>query len=144
MKTFFAALLLALVLLPAAASAQEATLPITDDQKPAVKAAESWLAGIDAGGYGQSWKDAAAYFRGAITEKDWETSLTAIRKPLGALRSRQAVQAKSLTSLQGAPDGTYVVMEFATTFANKQKAFETVAFSREADGVWRAAGYFIR
>lgn len=159
MKRLCAFLLLALVLLPAAVSAQspqsgspaqpgqpaaDEQTPITADQKPAIDAAKAWLAGIDAGGYGRSWKDAAAYFRGTISQKDWETALTAFRKPLGALGSRQPTRAKSLTSLEGAPDGTYVVMEFATTFANKKTAFETVAFSREQDGTWRAVGYFIR
>ncbi|WP_428562460.1 MAG: DUF4019 domain-containing protein [Solidesulfovibrio sp. DCME] len=144
MKTPLAALLLLLVLLPATVLAQEANTPVTDDQKPAVDAATAWLAGIDAGGYGASWQQAAAYFRGAVSQKDWETALTAFRKPLGGLKSREVTRAKSLTSLQGAPDGTYVVMEFAASFANKKEAFETVAFSREDDGKWRAVGYFIR
>jgi len=138
------ALLLALCLLPVAALAQNAPQPITDDQQPAIEAAKPWLAGIDAGRYPESWREAAAYFRGATTEKDWTTALTAFRKPLGNLVTRSVTRAKSLDSLAGAPDGQYVVMEFATTFANKKAAFETVAFSREADGSWRAAGYFIR
>ncbi|HML63119.1 DUF4019 domain-containing protein [Solidesulfovibrio sp.] len=143
MKRLLVALLCVLVLLPALACAEDAA-PVTADQQPAVDAAKNWLAGIDAGAYGKSWDGGSAYFRDAISQKDWETALTAFRKPLGALVSRQIGKAKSLTTLPGAPDGTYVVMEFASSFANKKDAFETVCFSREADGSWRAAGYFIR
>ncbi|WP_300164483.1 DUF4019 domain-containing protein [Solidesulfovibrio sp.] len=143
MKILSAVLLCVLMLLPALALAEEAA-PIADDQKPAVEAAKTWLAGIDAGAYAKSWPEASAFFKGTVTQKDWETALTAFRKPLGTLVSRQVTKAKSLPSLPGAPDGAYVVMEFATGFSNKKEAFETVAFSREPDGVWRAAGYFIR
>jgi len=144
MKRLLTALLCALILLPALAFADEDAAPVTAEQQPAVDAAQNWLAGIDAGAYAKSWDGGSAYFRGAVSQKDWETALTAFRKPLGALGSRRVTKAKSLTSLAGAPDGTYVVMEFATSFAKKKEAFETVCFSREADGSWRAAGYFIR
>lgn len=48
------------------------------------------------------------------------------------------------TTLPGAPDGEHVVMTFSTRFADKAEAVETVTFSRQADGTWRATGYFIR
>ena len=35
-------------------------------------------------------------------------------------------------------------MQFATSFANKKNAVETVTFMREKDGIWRAAGYYIK
>ena len=150
MKPRIAILLLCLLVFPAVAAAQGdnpsdgAPEPLTEEQKPAIEAAQKWLAGIDAGNYAQSWQTAAPAFQKSITEKDWVTALTAIRKPLGALGSRSVTRAKSLTSMPGAPDGAYVVMEFAATFANKKIAFETVAFARQDDGSWRAVGYFIR
>lgn len=139
-----AAMLLALSLLPAMALAQDAPQPVADDQKPAVEAAKAWLAGIDAGRYADSWTQAAAYFRGAITEDKWVAALTGTRGPLGGLASRTLTRAQSATSLPGAPDGSYVVMEFAAAFANKKAGTETVTFMREPDGTWRAVGYFIR
>jgi hypothetical protein len=48
------------------------------------------------------------------------------------------------TSVPGAPDGNYVVMQFATRFENKQAATETVTVLQEQDGTWEAAGYYIK
>lgn len=91
-----------------------------------------------------SWKQASSYFQGAVTEKNWTDALNGTRKPLGKLLSRKIVKTQSATSLPGAPDGNYLVMQFDTSFANKKSAVETVTFMREKDGSWRAAGYYIK
>jgi hypothetical protein len=109
-----------------------------------VAAAQTWLAGIDAGNYAQSWKTSAMFFQKAITENKWSAALAASRKPLGEMKSRKLLDAKSAKSLPGAPDGEYVVMQFETSFTAKEKAVETVTFMKESDGTWKAVGYFIR
>ena len=114
------------------------------EEKAAVGAAETWLAGVDAGNYSQSWKDAAASFRAAVTEEGWTAAATSVRKPLGALVFRKLKSAQDTKSLPGAPDGEYVFMQFDTSFAAKKSAIETVTFMLEKDGQWRAAGYFVR
>jgi hypothetical protein len=106
--------------------------------------AEQWLVGIDAGKYGQSWKDAAAFFQTAITENGWIAALQGVRKPLGAVKSRKILDLKKADALPGAPDGQYVVIQFDTSFAAKENAVETVTFMLERDGSWKASGYFIR
>jgi hypothetical protein len=113
-------------------------------EKRATEAAMIWLGLIDGGRYAQSWKDASAYFRGAVTEKSWEASLRGVRAPLGTAQSRAVRLTKEATSLPGAPDGQYVVIELQTSFAAKASAVETVTFVKERDGTWKAAGYFIR
>jgi hypothetical protein len=107
-------------------------------------AAQSWLAQIDSGNYAKSWKEASAYFRGALTEKAWTDALIGTRKPLGKLVSRKLTKAQNARSLPGAPDGNYVVMQFDTSFINKKDAVETVTFMQEKDGKWKAAGYYIK
>lgn len=107
-------------------------------------AAQSWLAQIDSGNYAKSWKESSAYFRGAVTEKGWVDALNGARKPLGKLISRKLAKTQNARSLPGAPDGNYVVMQFATGFENKKDAVETVTFMREKDGKWKAAGYYIK
>jgi hypothetical protein len=107
-------------------------------------AAQSWLAQIDSGNYAKSWKEAFAYFRGALTEKAWTDALNGTRKPLGKLVSRKLTKAQNAQSLPGAPDGNYVVMQFDTSFINKKDAVETVTFMQEKDGKWKAAGYYIK
>lgn len=113
-------------------------------EKRATDAALIWLGLIDSGRYGQSWKDASGYFRGAVTEKGWDASLRGVREPLGKVLSRDVQTAREAASLPGAPDGHYVVIELRTSFAAKASAIETVTFTQERDGTWRAAGYFIR
>ncbi|HUG37889.1 MAG TPA: DUF4019 domain-containing protein [Candidatus Limnocylindrales bacterium] len=103
-----------------------------------------WLALIDGGHYAESWRQASAYFQGMVTEPQWTGSLDGGRRPLGNLIARHLKKATPPSSLPGAPDGGYVVMEFETSFANKQHAVETVTFALDRDGTWRAAGYYIR
>jgi len=113
-------------------------------EKAAGAVAPAWLAQIDGGKYAASWQGASAYFRGAVTEKVWSDALNRTRKPLGTLISRKLAAAQSATSLPGAPDGNYVVMQFNTSFSNKKEAVETVTFTQEKDGKWRAVGYYIK
>ena len=115
-----------------------------DKEAAAVAAAKAWLTLIDDGKYGDSWEAAAAYFKGAITKKYWQQTLTAVRKPLGVLISRE-VRSKAYTqSLPGAPDGEYLVIQFNTSYENKKSAVETVTPMRDSDGTWRVSGYYIK
>jgi hypothetical protein len=113
-------------------------------EQAATAAAQSWLADVDNGQYAQSWQDASPFFQGAVPEQKWESALTAVRKPLGDLGSRNLKSAQYATRLPDAPVGQYVVMQFDTSFANKKSAIETVTFSLESDGKWRASGYYIK
>jgi hypothetical protein len=110
----------------------------------ATAAAETWLGHVDAGDYAGSWREASAYVQGAITEQAWVASLTRVRTPMGPLLSRQLTQVQHTTSVPGAPDGDYVVIQFDTRFEHKQAAVETVTFMQEKKGEWKAAGYYIK
>ncbi|HET6280831.1 MAG TPA: DUF4019 domain-containing protein [Polyangia bacterium] len=112
-------------------------------QKAALSAAESWLALIDHGKVGESWDGAASTFTRAVTRDSWKTAVDAVREPLGGLVSRVVKSAERKTSLPGAPDGNYVVIQFDTAFEKKKQAVETVT-PMEEGGVWKVAGYFIR
>lgn len=114
-----------------------------ENEQQAQAAAEQWLALIDAGQFEQSWQTAASVFKAAVTQSQWKNSLDAVRKPLGTLVSRSVKSAKFTKSLPGAPDGEYVVIQFATSFSNKQQAIETVTPMR-AGGQWKVSGYFIK
>lgn len=115
-----------------------------EEADPVTTAADAWLALVDRGEYALSWAEAAAYFRGAMAQEQWVESLTGVRAPLGAVVSRVLRSAESATSLPGAPDGEYVIMQYDTTFEHKQSAVETVTPMRDPDGAWRVAGYFIK
>ncbi len=110
----------------------------------ALRAAQAWLAVVDAGDYDESWTAAAAYFRNAIGKEQWRQTLTGVRQPLGGVLRRELASATFAAELPGAPDGEYVVIQFNTTFENKRVAVETVTPMLEDDGSWLVAGYFIR
>lgn len=128
---------LALALVPGTSYSGE-----TEDQ--GVKAAEEWLSLVDQGEYEASWEEAAALFKTAVTVEQWRQALNAARKPLGELKSRKLKNAEYATSLPGAPDGEYVVIQFDTTFSNKESAVETITPMKDEDGVWRVSGYYIK
>jgi len=113
-------------------------------EKRAQMEAETWLGQVDVGNYTASWRAASPSFQGAVTESAWAESLQGVRKPLGKVVSRTLKSAQHTTSVTGAPDGNYVVIQIDTSFEHKQAAFETVTFVQEKDGKWKAAGYYIK
>lgn len=115
-----------------------------EKEKAAVAIAESWVALVDGGKYGESWKEAAEYFRNAVKQEQWEQAAQAARQPLGKLVSRKVKTTAYKTALPGAPDGEYVVIEFETVFEHKKTAIETVTPMMDKDGKWRVSGYFIK
>lgn len=104
-------------------------------------AAEKWLALIDQGKYKDAYRQSSQHVRARATAEEWEPQLRAMREPAGALKSRTFSSAKAAKGMAGAPDGEYVVIQFAAAFEKKATATETVMMSRE--GAWKAAGYFI-
>jgi hypothetical protein len=110
----------------------------------ALAAAEAWLAFIDAGQYAQAWARAATLLKSAVSEEDFGRAVSAVREPLGAVKERSLASATFTTTLPGAPDGEYVVIQYGTSFENKQSAIETVTPMVDRDGTWRVSGYYIR
>jgi hypothetical protein len=113
-------------------------------EKQAVAAAETWLALVDQDKYAESWDAAAMHLKNAVGKEGFVKSLTAARKPLGKLKSREVKSKEYRTSLPGAPDGQYVVIQFKTVLENKKSAVETVTPMLDKDKKWRVSGYYIR
>jgi Protein of unknown function (DUF4019) len=113
-----------------------------DREKAAEQAATSWLAVVDAGHYGESWDKAAELFRKAVSRPQWEEALQKTRGPLGKVLSRKLRSATFLTSVPGAPQGEYVVIEYDTDFDKRKGAIERVTPMKDGDGAWRVSGYF--
>lgn len=113
-------------------------------ENAATAAAEKWLALVDEGKYAESWNEAAEYFRKAVTQAQWSQAVQAVRPPLGKLVSRKVKSTAYETSLPGAPDGEYVIIQFETVFEKKAAAIETVTPMLGSDGKWRVSGYFVK
>ncbi len=138
-RSIIPGLALMILLCPGVASGQD-----TQKEQAAVAAAGKWLILVDQGKYAASWKEAAGYFRAAVNQEQWVQSVQAVRRPFGKLVSRKWQSAAYQTSLPGAPDGEYVVIQFATSWENKKSGIETVTPMLDRDGKWRVSGYYIK
>lgn len=112
--------------------------------KAATAGAERWAAQLDQNQFETTWASAAQIFKGAVSQAQWSQTISSVRGPLGKVLERKLQTAELKTSLPGAPDGRYVVIQFQTRFENKKEAVETIVPMLEKDGQWRVSGYFIR
>ena len=116
-------------------------------QKPeevAQKSAEAWLALADAAKYSETWDEAAVYFKNAITKERWVNAMKTTRLPLGTVRVRKLKSATYTKTVPNAPDGEYVVIQYDTSFENKESAVETITPMLDKDGKWHVSGYYIK
>lgn len=120
-----------------------ATAQADEKTDAAVTAAKSWLALVDSKEYKKSWQEAAPFFKDKVKEEQWSEMVASARKPFGVLISRELSSVMYKTSLPGAPDGEYVVIQFKTSFTDKRESVETVT-PMKADGIWRVSGYYIK
>lgn len=115
----------------------------TAKKKAALHTVENWLALIDANKYGRSWDAAAQIFKDNVPKSDWKKRIEAVRNPLGEVVSRKLIAQRYLTQMPGAPDGEYVIIQYATKFKNKQEALETIIPLVE-DEKWKVSGYHVQ
>jgi Protein of unknown function (DUF4019) len=116
-------------------------------QKPeqlAQQSSEAWLALVDSGQYAESWQQASSLFKAHVAKDQWQSMVGATRDPLGKLVSRKLKSATYRTTLPGAPDGEYVVIQYESSFEHKQAAVDTITPMLDTDGKWRVSGYFIK
>lgn len=113
-------------------------------ESAAETAALTWLGLIDSGAYARSWDAAAQFFRNSLPQSQWVTRISAVRGPLGSVKSRRLLSARFERSLPGVPDGEYVIVQFNSSFEHKADATETVTPMKDPDGEWRVSGYFIQ
>ena len=118
-----------------------------DDSEAVAAARDSvnaWLELIATSQFSESLGRASPVLQNAITDKSWNQSLRSSRSPLGVVQSRKLLGAKFSEDLPGVPQGDYVIFGFASVFENQDNIIETVTAKKDADGIWRVAGYFIR
>jgi hypothetical protein len=104
----------------------------------ALPAIESWLVLMDKGDYAGTWQTASPLFRNLVSEAEWVGRCVKIRKPLGKVIARE------LKTFRNIGLGRLFKAQFATRFDVGFDAVETVTFSRQADGSWKAFTYIVR
>jgi hypothetical protein len=118
--------------------------PTATAEAAAESAALTWLGLVDAGNYAKSWSSASTMFRQKVSQSQWQSAAASARAPFGALRSRTLQSATAKSALPGAPDGQYMVLQFASSFEHKASAIETVTPMMDTDGQWHVSGYYIK
>jgi len=106
--------------------------------------AKEWLVMLDAQDYDGAWSAAGELFKVAVTRDEWARRMSVTLGPLGKVESRAVRSSEYSTTMRGAPDGEYVVIQFDTSFESKQTALENVVMRKQSDESWRVAGYRIR
>jgi len=101
-------------------------------------AVETWLSVMDNGDYAGSWEAAAPMFQAVAGKAEWIGRCEKVRRPLGGIVSRR-MKSGRVTGF-----GKLFKAEFATVFDSGLSATETVTFSRQSDGGWKALTYIIR
>jgi hypothetical protein len=137
-------ILTGLLFVACAQEKQKDTTKHNEQEQAAVQSAEKWLALVDQGKYAASWDEAAGIFKNAVLKDKWVETINGVRPPFGKVLLREVKTKTFKTSVPGAPDGEYVIIQFQTKFENKASAIETVTPVKEQDGVWRVSGYFIK
>ena len=113
-------------------------------ERAAIQAAAAWLELVDSGKYSESWQECAELFRKLVTKDRHEEATKALRTSLGKVLSREVKSKLYTTTAPGAPDGQYVIIQYNTSFENKNSAVETVTPMLDKDGKWRVSGYYIK
>ncbi len=132
------------VLLVAAPAARGWAIDRAEAAKDATAAAEQWLRLVDEGKFNSSWLQASTYFRNVTTKQQWRQQVAVWRTALGSVVSRKLRTEQYLTTMPGAPDGDYVMIQYDTSFTHKKSAVEIVVPMMDADGKWRVSEYSIR
>ena len=117
------------------------------EEKPeaaAQKSAESWLAVVDAGSYGESWEQMSTAAKSQVTKEQWVGALQQNRQPLGKMQSRKLASAQYSENPPNAPAGKYVVIQYQTAFEKMPSITETIVPMLDKDGQWRVSGYWVK
>ena len=120
-----------------------AVAPANAQSRTAARAdAEAWLAIIDAGKYAESWTHCSSVFQSRVSREKWEAEAGRTRVNVGPLSSRKFLRVSVITSPPRVPPGTYAIVEFQSSFRNKNSIGERVTLVFQ-DGRWRVAGYYL-
>ena len=117
--------------------------PHIAEEQAAERQALGFLGYLDHGRFADSYAYTGMLIRAKLDQESYAKQLEKTRAGVGALLSRELINAGYTTSVPGAPEGQYVVLDYGASFANRQQAVETVTLAF-AKGYWRVSGYYIK
>jgi Protein of unknown function (DUF4019) len=135
---------MALIMLGTITGSQLVCADNLQGEQAALTAANKWLAIVDSGQFAKSYDESARLFQSRVTKDRWLRQIKAGRPLFGKVIKRTLEAEQFTTTMPGAPDGEYVVIQFDTEFEKKKQAIETITPMKEQNGTWRVSGYFVR
>ena len=122
----------------------EAAAPAPAEDPESLGRAENFLRFVDAGDWEGSWKATGPFFQSQASAEEWTAMVEPVRAPLGEVKERRLATAQRTSTLPGAPEGEYEVLQFYTDFGDMEGlAIETLVMLLGPDG-WEVSGYFVR
>lgn len=134
MTRIFALLLTFNLALPVVHASAQTPL-ITGAQTTPDERARQWLTLVDDSNYTQGIAQMGELARTAEMGK-----LPQIREPLGAMAERNLKEIALSKTAPGLPAGQYALVQYASRFANRAAALETVTLAMTKSG-WAVVGY---
>ena len=83
-------------------------------------------------------------FRETTPKVKWETTVEAVRAPLGVVIVRKLRQATFTRGIASDPQAELYVLQYDTRFENRPLSTEIVTPLRGSDGTWRVSAYVLR
>lgn len=110
----------------------------------AKEASAEWLICMDGHEHAHSWSSAASIFKQAITQDAWVRAIESVREQFGMCQNRTYISSIFTQELPDAPTGYYVVIQYDAQFELRSNVIESVTCFKEADGMWKVAGYYLK
>lgn len=117
--------------------------PHAAEELAAERQALGFLGYLDEGRFADSYAYTGMLLRARAEREAFAAQIQKARAGTGALQARELIDATYNTSVEGAPDGQYVILHYHSNFANRQDTVETITLAL-AKGYWRVDGYYIK
>lgn len=106
----------------------------------AVHSVKEWLSLVDEQKYQETWESLSDVFKGTITKEQWIADLESFRQPLGKPEKRKLLY---VTESSDDDVGSYLIIQYQTSFENKESKGEAVSVSKDSTGRWKILGYTV-
>jgi hypothetical protein len=127
----------------AVGSARAQADPHQAEEQAAERQALGFLGYLDQGRFPESYAYTGMLIRSSVDRDTFAQKVESARNGTGAFVGRNLMDASYTTSVPGAPEGQYVILHYAASFANRQDTVETVTLAL-AKNYWWVSGYYIK
>ena len=117
--------------------------PHAAEESAAQRQALGFLGYLDEGRFADSYAYTGMLLRAKLDREAFAAQVEKLRAGAGALQARELIDAAYNTTVEGAPEGQYVILHYHSNFANRQDTVETITLAL-AKGYWRLDGYYIK